>query len=104
MSKIFASFIKRKYCCFTLANWLKCRTISCQNCWKKRLIRGICNLASNKLSFGYIHHIDDSSIRIGRYARNYQLAQITNKMREITHDFKISGVPVYFTENLLLER
>ena len=71
---------------------------------EQRLIGGISHLASNKLSFGYIHHIDDGSIRIGRYARNYQFAKITNKMREITHDFEISGVPVYLTEDLLLER
>ncbi|NES07896.1 MAG: putative 2-dehydropantoate 2-reductase [Okeania sp. SIO2F4] len=69
-----------------------------------RVIGGVCNLASNKVSFGYIHHIDYGLIRIGRYARNYQLAEITNKMREITQDFESAGVRVNLTEDLLLER
>ncbi|MGK7918473.1 MAG: putative 2-dehydropantoate 2-reductase [Trichodesmium sp.] len=69
-----------------------------------RVIGGVCNLASNKVSFGYIHHIDYSLIRIGRYARNYQPAEITNKMFEISQDFESAGVPVNLTEDLLLER
>ncbi|WP_293141187.1 2-dehydropantoate 2-reductase [Okeania sp. SIO3I5] len=69
-----------------------------------RVIGGVCNLASNKVIFGYIHHIDYGLIRIGRYARNYQFAEITNKMREIYQDFESAGVPVNLTEYLLLER
>jgi len=69
-----------------------------------RVIGGVCNLASNKVSFGYIHHIDYGLIRIGKYTINYQIAEITNKMREIDQDFEIAGVPVNLTEYLLLER
>ena len=104
LAKFLPPLLKENTVVLLLQNGLSAEPEVAKIVGEQRLIGGISHLASNKLSFGYIHHIDDGSIRIGRYARNYQLAQITNKMREITHDFKISGVPVYFTENLLLER
>ena len=104
LAKFLPPLLKENTVVLLLQNGLSAEPEVAKIVGEQRLIGGISHLASNKLSFGYIHHIDDGSIRIGRYARNYQFAKITNKMREITHDFEISGVPVYLTEDLLLER
>ncbi len=104
LAKFLPPLLKENTIVLLLQNGLSAEPEVAKIVGEQRLIGGISHLASNKLSFGYIHHIDDGSIRIGRYARNYQFAKITNKMREITHDFEISGVPVYLTEDLLLER
>ena len=104
LAKFLPPLLKENTVVLLLQNGLSAEPEVAKSVGEQRLIGGISHLASNKLSFGYIHHIDDGSIRIGRYARNYQFAKITNKMREITHDFEISGVPVYLTEDLLLER
>ena len=104
LAKFLPPLLKENTVVLLLQNGLSAEPEVAKIVGEQRLIGGISHLASNKLSFGYIHHIDDGSIRIGRYARNYQFAKITNKMREITHDFEIAGVPVYLTEDLLLER
>lgn len=104
LAKFLPPLLKENTVVLLLQNGLSAEPEVAKIVGEQRLIGGISHLASNKLGFGYIHHIDDGSIRIGRYARNYQFAKITNKMREITHDFEISGVPVYLTEDLLLER
>ncbi len=71
---------------------------------EENVVGGACSLASNKVSFGHIHHIDYSQIRIGKYTKNYQPTAITDKMLEIAGDFENAGVPVNVSEDLLLER
>ncbi|MEB3343077.1 putative 2-dehydropantoate 2-reductase [Okeania sp.] len=69
-----------------------------------RIIGGICRICSNKESSGYIHHSNGGLIRMGRYAINYQIAEINNKMRDINQNFEKAGVSVNLIEDLLLER
>ncbi|MGB3512039.1 MAG: putative 2-dehydropantoate 2-reductase [Microcoleaceae cyanobacterium] len=71
---------------------------------EQRVIGGVCNIASNKIGFGHILHLDYSLIRIGKYTNAYQPAGVNNKMREIAQDFESAGVPVNLTEDLLSER
>ncbi|NEP80817.1 MAG: putative 2-dehydropantoate 2-reductase [Okeania sp. SIO3B3] len=71
---------------------------------EERVIGGVCNIASNKIGYGHIRHIDYGLIRIGKYATNYQPASITNKMHEISQDFENAGIQVNLSEDLFQER
>ncbi|MDJ0553351.1 MAG: putative 2-dehydropantoate 2-reductase [Microcoleaceae cyanobacterium MO_207.B10] len=71
---------------------------------EERVIGGVCNIASNKIGFGHIRHLDYSLIRIGKYVTNYQPTAITDKMKEIAQEVESAGVPINLTEDLLRER
>ena len=104
LAELFPPLLKENTVVLLLQNGLGAEPEIAKIVGEDRVIGGVCNLASNKVNFGYIHHIDYGLIKIGRYARNYQLAEITNKMREITQNVESAGVPVNLTEDLLLER
>ncbi|NEQ71914.1 MAG: putative 2-dehydropantoate 2-reductase [Okeania sp. SIO2C9] len=69
-----------------------------------RVIGGVSNIASNKIGYGHICHLDYGLIRIGKYTTNYQPAVITDKMREISQDFESAGIQVNLSEYLFRER
>ena len=69
-----------------------------------RVIGGLCFLCSNKISPGHIHHLDYGQISVGEYASNYVPVGITDRMKNIAHDFETAGITIKFAEDLLLAR
>jgi 2-dehydropantoate 2-reductase len=69
-----------------------------------KVIGGLCFLCSNKVSPGHIHHLDYGQITLGEYASNYFPMGITDRMKQIAHDFENSGINIEFAEDLLLAR
>jgi 2-dehydropantoate 2-reductase len=69
-----------------------------------KVIGGLCFLCSNKVSPGHIHHLDYGQITLGEYASNYSPMGITDRMKQIAHDFENAGINIEFAEDLLLAR
>jgi len=70
----------------------------------ERVMGGLCFLCSNKVGPGHIRHLDYGQIKIAAYAENYQVAGITDRMRQIASDFERAGIRLELAEDLLLAR
>ncbi|HEY9602839.1 MAG TPA: putative 2-dehydropantoate 2-reductase [Allocoleopsis sp.] len=70
----------------------------------KRVMGGLCFLCSNKVGPGHIHHLNYKQIVLGEYLPDYQLGDITERMRQIADDFERASIPMALAEDLLLAR
>ncbi|QLE56263.1 putative 2-dehydropantoate 2-reductase [Nostoc sp. TCL26-01] len=68
------------------------------------VIGGLCFLCSNKVSPGYIHHLDYGQITLGEYSSEYVPAGITERMQQIACEFQAAGIAIELVEDLLLGR
>jgi 2-dehydropantoate 2-reductase len=68
------------------------------------IIGGLCFLCSNKIGPGHIHHIDYKAITVAEYAEGYEPCGITERMIQLTHDFKEADIPIILIEDLWLAR
>jgi 2-dehydropantoate 2-reductase len=68
------------------------------------IIGGLCFLCSNKIGPGHIHHIDYKAITVAEYAKGYEPCGITERMIQLTHDFKEADIPIILIEDLWLAR
>jgi 2-dehydropantoate 2-reductase len=69
-----------------------------------RVMGGVCFLCANKLSPGYIVHLDYQLIALGDYRPDYTPAGRTERMQAIAQDFEQAGIPIDQSEDLLLIR
>ncbi len=68
------------------------------------ILGGLCFVCANKVGDGHIHHLDYGAITLGEYSPNYQPLGITETLRQIAGDLEKAGIPIQFTEDLLLAR
>lgn len=87
-----------------LQNGLGSEELAAEAVGSDRVMGGLCFICSNKVGEGHIRHLDYGYINFAEYAANYQPQGITDRMRHIGEDFKQAGIPVQFSEDLLLAR
>lgn len=69
-----------------------------------RVMGGLCFLCANKIGGGHICHLDYGAITLADYAKNYQPAGITERMKQIATDFRNAGILIDLSEDLLHAR
>ncbi len=71
---------------------------------QQQIIGGLCFVCSHKVGAGHIRHLDYGTIKLGAYRANNEVPGITEAMRQIAADFKMTGIPIELSEDLWLAR
>lgn len=104
LPKLLPAVVKEDGVVLVLQNGLGIEDEVAQIVGDRRVMGGLCFLCSNKVGPGHIRHLDYGQITLGEYATDYEPCGITERMLQITSDFKNAGIPIVFAEDLLLAR
>ncbi len=104
LPKILLSVVKDDGVVLVLQNGLGIEEEIAQIVGSEKVIGGLCFLTANKVAPGHIRNLSYKNIILGEYTPDYQLAGITERMRQIGDDFESSGIPIELAEDLMLAR
>ncbi|MEG4343683.1 putative 2-dehydropantoate 2-reductase [Microcoleus sp. A003_D6] len=104
LPKILPHLLKDNGAVLVLQNGLNTEPEVAKIVGAERVVGGLCFLCSYKVGPGHICHLDYGNITLGEYAQDYKAMGITNRMHQITGDFKLAHIPIKMSEDLLLSR
>jgi 2-dehydropantoate 2-reductase len=104
LSQLLPPLIKENTIFLVLQNGLGTEADVAQIVGNNPVIGGLCFICSNKGNNGLIRHLDYGYIALGEYSDEYQKMGITERMGDIASDFEKAGVPIEFSDDLLLAK
>ena len=104
LPSILPKVVKENGFILTLQNGLGAEQQAAASVGANRILGGLCFLCSNKISAGYIRHLDYGLITLGEHRADGLPGGITPRLEQLGIDLKSAEIPIQLIEDLALAR